>query len=65
MLLNLRKHKKPDYAKIYLYIRDPVKPTYQLELKNFKEFVDYSKTIDDIYQNLDYNPTKKKSVDSI
>ena len=32
-------------------------------LKNPKAFVDYSQTIDDVYENLeDYNPTKKRRV---
>ena len=31
--------------------------------KNLKAFIDYSHTIDDVYENLeDYNPTKKKRV---
>ena len=31
-------------------------------LKNPKVFIDYSQTIDDIYENLeDYNPTKKRT----
>ena len=33
------------------------------ELKNLKSFIDYSQTIDDVYENLeDYNPTKKRKV---
>ena len=32
-------------------------------LKNLKAFIDYSQTIDDVYENLeDYNPTKKRRV---
>ena len=32
-------------------------------LKNSKTFIDYSQTIDDVYENLeDYNPTKKRRV---
>ena len=32
-------------------------------LKNSKALVDYSQTIDDVYENLgDYNPTKKRRV---
>ena len=32
-------------------------------LKNPKAFIDYSHTIDDVYENLeDYNPTKKRGV---
>ena len=31
------------------------------KLKNPKTFIDYSQTVDDIYENLeDYNPTKKR-----
>ena len=31
------------------------------KLKNPKAFIDYSQTIDDVYENLDdYNPTKKR-----
>ena len=33
--------------------------------KNPKAFIDYCQTIDDIYENLeDYNPTKKRRVNS-
>ena len=33
------------------------------ELKNPKAFIDYSETIDNVYENLeDYNPTKKRKV---
>ena len=32
-------------------------------LKNLKAFIDYSQTIDDVYENLEgYNPTKKRRV---
>ena len=32
-------------------------------IKNPKALIDYSKTIDDVYENLeDYNPTKKRRV---
>ena len=35
----------------------------ELRIKKPKEFIDYSQTIDNVYENLeDYNPTKKKSV---
>ena len=31
------------------------------ELKNIKEFIDYSQKTDDVYKNLEeYNPTKKR-----
>ena len=33
------------------------------KLKNPKAFIDYSQTIDDVYENLEgYNPTKKRRV---
>ena len=33
------------------------------KLKNPKAFIDYSQTVDDVYENLeDYNPTKKRKV---
>ena len=36
------------------------------KLKNPKVFIDYSQTVDDIYQNLeDYNPKKEKIVNSV
>ena len=72
--MNLRKHQRPDIDKIYLYVKDPYKSKYHLfinarekkgieNLKNSKAFIDYLKTIDDVYENLeDYNPTKKRRV---
>ena len=74
VLLNLIKNQLPDIDKIYLYAIDPFKSKYQLlvngrekvgieSLKNPKAFMDYSQTIDDVYENLkDYNPTKKRRV---
>ena len=74
MLLNLIKYQQPDIAKIYLYANDPLDSKYQLlingrekvvteTLKNQKAFIDYSKTIEDVYENLkDYNPIKKTRV---
>ena len=36
------------------------------KLKTLKAFVDYSQTIDDVYENLeDYNPTKKRIVTTV
>ena len=33
------------------------------KLKNSKAFIDYSQTIDDVYESLEkYNPTKKKKL---
>ena len=57
-----------------LYVKDPFESKYQLlinerekvgieELKDLKVFIDYSKKIDDVYENLeDYNPTRKRKV---
>ena len=62
------------FKKIYLHVKDPFKWKYQLliygrekvRIKNFKNpkvFIDYSQTIDNVYENLeDYNPTKKRRV---
>ena len=73
MLLNF-KHQRPDIGKIYLYVKDSFESKYQLlingkekvgikTVKNPKAFIDYSQTIDDVYENLeDYNPTKKRRV---
>ena len=74
VLLNLIKHQRPDIDKIYLMVNDPLESKYQLlingrekvgieNLKNPKTFIDYSQTIDDVYENLeDYNPTNKRRV---
>ena len=74
MLLNLIKNQRPDTGKIYLYVKDPFESKHQLlvnerkkvgieNLQNTKAFIDYSQTIDDVYENLeDYNPTKKRRV---
>ena len=72
MSLILIKHQRPDIDRLYLYIKDPLKSKYQLlingrekagieNLKNPKAFIDYSRTIDDVYENLeDYDPTKEE-----
>ena len=63
MLLKLKKHQQPDINKIYLCIKDPFESMHQLlfngrervgikTLKHLKAFIDYSKTIDDVYENL-------------
>ena len=56
--------------KIYLYVKDPFESNYQLlingrkkvgikEIKNPKAFIDYSQTIDVVYENMsDDNPPK-------
>ena len=73
-LFNWIKNKRPDVDKIYLFVKVPFESKYQLlingrenvgteNLKNAKAFIDYSQTIDDVYENLkDHNPTKKKRV---
>ena len=74
VLLNVIKYQWSDFDKILLNIKDPSESKYQLlinqrekigieNLKNPKSFIDYSQTIDDVYENLeDYNPTKKRRV---
>ena len=64
VIFNLIKYQGPDIDKIYLYLNDPFKSKYQLlingkekveieNLKNPKDFIDYSQTINDIYGNLE------------
>ena len=77
MLLNLIKHQRYDVDKIYYHIKNPFESKYQLVInrrekaeikqeKNSREFINYSKTIDDVYENLkDHNLTKIKSVKSV
>ena len=72
MLLNLIKNQRPDNDKIYLCIKDPFESKYQLlingrekgrteNLKNPKASIDYSETIDNVYERLeDYNSTKNR-----
>ena len=74
--MSLIKHRRLDIDKIYLYIKDPFQSKYQLLinrkekvgieiLKNPKGFIDYSQSINDVYENWeDYDPTKKRSVNS-
>ena len=63
VLLNLIKHQQPDINKIYLYVKDAFKSKYQLfingtekvgskTLKIPKAFINYSQTIDHVYENL-------------
>ena len=60
LLFNLIKHQRPDFDKIYLYVKDPFQSKYQLIinvwekvgteiLENPKAFIDYSQTIDGVY----------------
>ena len=61
-LLNLIKHQQPDIDKIYSYVKDPFKSKHQLfinsrkkvgikKFKTPKAVIDYSQTIDDVYEN--------------
>ena len=63
MLLNLIKNQRPDTDNICWYVKDPFKSKYQLlinrrekvgirKLKNPKALIDYSQTIDDVYEKL-------------
>ena len=73
-LLNLIKYQRRDIDKIYLCSKNLFESNYQLfinerekvgikTLKNPKVLIDYSQTIDYVYENLeDYNPTKKRRV---
>ena len=77
VLSTLTENQRPGIDKIYLCIKDPLKLKYQLlingtekvgikTLKNSKAFIDYSRTIDDVYENLeDYNSTKKERFNSV
>ena len=61
-------------TKSFLFVKGPFESKYHLLIsgrekvrteksKNTKAFIDYSQTIDDVYENLeDYNPTKKMKV---
>ena len=62
VLLNSIKHQRADIDKIYLYIKDPFESKYHLLingrekvaieiLKKANEFINYSQTIDDVYEN--------------
>ena len=47
--------------KIINYLLTEEKKQELIKLKNQKAFIDYSQTIDDVYQNVkDYNPMKKR-----
>ena len=72
--MKLNKKSMLDTGKIYLFVKDPFESKYQIlinqrekvaikNLKNSKVFIDYSQTMDDVYENLeDFNPTKKRKV---
>ena len=64
----------PDIDKSYLYAKDPYEAIYQLfinkrenaglkNFNNFKDFIDYSNDVDDIYKNIgEYNPNEKRKI---
>ena len=72
-LLNLINEQR-DIDKIYLYAKDLSEPKYEHLIKNRenagikhlnnpKAFIDYSNTMNDVYDNIDlYNPNKKRKV---
>ena len=64
MSLNLVKHQQSDIDKIYLYVKGPFESKYCLfingrgksgikQTKNQKSFINYSQTIEDVYENLE------------
>ena len=72
-LLNLI-NEQNDIDKIYLYARDLNKPKYKVLIKKRKDagiknlndpsaFIEYSNTMDDVYENInDYNPSRKRKI---
>ena len=61
------------FYKFYLYAKDLNEPKYQLLIKkreeagiylnNSNEFIEYSKTLDDVYNNIDnYNLNRKRKI---
>ena len=71
VLWNLLKHQRPDIDKVYLYIKDPSinyllteEKKQELKIKKkAKEFIDYSRKVDNVYENLeDYKQAKKRRV---
>ena len=69
------KHQLSDNGKVYLYVGDRFESQYQLrvnareklgskDLKNPKAIIDYSETLDDIYENLEHYSLTKKIINS-
>ena len=69
------KHQLSDNGKVYLYVGDWFESQYQLlvnareklgskDLKNPKAIIDYSETLDDIYENLEHYSLTKKIINS-
>ena len=72
-MLNLIKE-QDDIDKIYLYAKDLSESKYEFLIKNCENvrikycndsnaFIDYSNTMDGVYQNIDdYNPSRKRKI---
>ena len=72
-MLNLI-NKQKDIDKIYLYAKDLSEPKYEYLIKNrenagikhlndSKAFIEYSNTMNDVYENIDnYNPNKRRKI---
>ena len=72
-MLNLINEQK-DIDKIYLYAKDLSEPKYEYLIKNRENagikhvndsnaFIEYSNTMDDVYENIDdYNPSRKRNI---
>ena len=72
-LLNLIKE-QDDIDKIYLYVRDLSEPKYEFLIKKREDtgtkhlsdpnaFIEYSNTMDNVYENIDdYNPNRQKKI---
>ena len=72
-LLNLI-NEQNDIDKIYLYARDLNKPKYKISIKQCKDagikhlndsnaFIEYSNSMDDVYENIyDYNLNRKRKI---
>ena len=77
LFLNLKKnHQRTDIEKIYSYVKNKFESKYQLLIngrekseikisKNSKAFIDFSQTIDDVYENLEDCSQAKKRRESI
>ena len=79
IIKNVRKYRdivsrQRNIDKIYLYAKDPYEPKYQLLINkreglglkhcnDLKAFIEYSNTIDDIYENIEeYNLNKERKI---
>ena len=73
ILLNLI-NQQEDIDKIYLYAKDLSEPKYEYLIKNrenagikyvnnLNAFIEYSNTMDDVYENIDdYNPSRRRKI---